>query len=398
MPRSRAGGSTLPGDTAMTNPTAATTSLPALFRAGDIGVSSEWRDISYDWPPLLTAAGVSIYSYLRDTYDHQRSLRPFILNPDGPTKTRIQQMLGYRTSWAIQGPEYLLSTVGLLHVEVGYGPSLDPERPKRTRVAYYVVGRLDHPVLDWSMLDRVLDALMPALDNAPGEHGAAERQRKAQAALRSLAQAGMLQDTDPDDLLYPYGAWPTLLPTLIDDARWIALFTQIHGVRRRCALPQARPRLGRVRAACGSSVDGGKPRDRRSSAGRTAPRATRWRFAARYRAGAVTFSSERPARRVSAYSDTSCWSDSHSFQRHGLACESPSCWSDSTAAATDRQQPHANAGNRAAAGTADLSLQRDQLINRSRRGTQDLPRSTPPQLGAARRYDSRGQHEQRAAR
>ncbi|MDQ3904838.1 MAG: hypothetical protein M3300_05175, partial [Actinomycetota bacterium] len=202
---------------------------PALFRAGDIGVSSEWRDISYDWPPVLTAAGVSIYSYLRDTYDHQRSLRPFILNPDGPTKTLIQQMLGYRTSWAIQGPEYLLSTVGLLHIEVGYGPSPDPERPKRTRVAYYVVGRLDHPVLDWSMVDRLLDALMIALAEPEIDHVPAERQRKAQAALRSLAQAGMFQNIDPEDLFYLYGAWPALLPTLVEDERWIALFAHLHG-------------------------------------------------------------------------------------------------------------------------------------------------------------------------
>ena len=377
MPRSRAGGSTLPGDTAMTNPTAATTSLPALFRAGDIGVSSEWRDISYDWPPLLTAAGVSIYSYLRDTYDHQRSLRPFILNPDGPTKTRIQQMLGYRTSWAIQGPEYLLSTVGLLHVEVGYGPSLDPERPKRTRVAYYVVGRLDHPVLDWSMLDRVLDALMPALDNAPGEHGAAERQRKAQAALRSLAQAGMLQDTDPDDLLYPYGAWPTLLPTLTDDARWIALFTQIHGVdavvryRRHARawveyVQRAAARLTEENRAIGDHLlaaqrrgphGGGSPPDtvpEPSRSPRNAPRGESRHTATQ--AVGVTHT---------ASSDT----DLHaSRQAVGVT---------RTAAATDRQQPHADAGNRAAAGTADLSLQRDQLINRSRRGMQDIPRSTP---------------------
>src|ERR687886_205625 len=52
-------------------------SLPGLFRAGDIGVSSEWRDITLDWMPLLTADGVNIYGFLRDAYDDQRSRWPF---------------------------------------------------------------------------------------------------------------------------------------------------------------------------------------------------------------------------------------------------------------------------------------------------------------------------------
>jgi hypothetical protein len=210
-------------------PTPPTDTFPALFRAGDIGVSSEWRDISYDWSHILTKDGVAIYTYLRDSYDHQRSLRPFILTPDGPTKTKLQHVLGYRTSWPMDGPEFLLQLAGLLHVEIGYGQSADPERPQRTRVAYYTVGRLDHPVLDWAMLDRVLDALMIALETLPDDPIVARQHKKAQAALRSLGQSGMLQHCDPDDLFYEYGAWPTLLPTLVADERWEALFARLHG-------------------------------------------------------------------------------------------------------------------------------------------------------------------------
>lgn len=203
--------------------------FPALFRAGDIGVSSEWRDITYDWAPVLTADGVFIYSYLRDMFDNQRMLRPFILDPDGPTKQRIQRILGRRTGWAIQGPEYLLSTVGLVHVEVQYGSSGDLDRPYHTAATYYVVGRLDHPVLDWPMLERVLNALMVALEPPSTDPSAVSRQKDAQAALRSLGQAGMLQNIDPDDLFDPDGAWPSLLPALIQDPRWIELFTRLHG-------------------------------------------------------------------------------------------------------------------------------------------------------------------------
>ena len=214
----------------MTSNYAEESALPALFRSGDIGVSSEWRDISYDWSPILTADGVFIYSYLRDTYDQQRNLRPFLLTPEGPTKKSIQNRLGLKSAYAMQGPEYLLCTVGLLHVEIGYGSSIDPERPNHTHVAYYVVGRLDHPVLNWTMLERVLDAVMLALD-APSpdkEHRAS--QKRADAALRSLGQAGLLQNCDPEDLFYPFGAWPTLLSTLIQDVRWVALFSHLHGV------------------------------------------------------------------------------------------------------------------------------------------------------------------------
>lgn len=203
--------------------------FPALFRAGDIGVSSEWRDITYDWAPILTADGVFIYSYLRDMFDNQRMLRPFILDPDGPTKQRIQRILGRRTGWAIQGPEYLLATVGLVHVEVQYSSSGDLDRPHHTATTYYVVGRLDHPVLDWTMLERVLNALMVALEPLSVDPLVASRQKDAQAALRSLGQAGMLQNIDPEDLFDPDGAWPSLLPTLIGDQRWIDLFVQLHG-------------------------------------------------------------------------------------------------------------------------------------------------------------------------
>lgn len=199
---------------------------PGLFRSGDLGVSSEWRDISYDWSPVLTATGVFVYSFLRDSYDQQRNLRPFLVQPQGPTKRSIQTKLGLKTAFALHGPEYLLATVGLLHVEVVRGALDDPERPNATNVAYYTVGRLDHPVLDWPMLDRLLDALIIALE----ENVTAEVPVKhAQAAVRALGQSGMLQDCDPEDLFYAHGAWPNLLTTLIHDARWVRLFTHLHG-------------------------------------------------------------------------------------------------------------------------------------------------------------------------
>ncbi|MBV9790343.1 MAG: hypothetical protein JOZ51_19285, partial [Chloroflexi bacterium] len=95
--------------------------------------------------------------------------------------------------------------------------------------AYYVVGRLDHPVLDWAMLERVLNALMVALEQPGTDPIAVSRQKDAQAALRSLGLAGMLQNIDPDDLFDPDGAWPSLLPALLHDPRWIELFTHLHG-------------------------------------------------------------------------------------------------------------------------------------------------------------------------
>lgn len=203
---------------------------PALFRAGDIGVAAEWRDLSYDWTPLLTPIGVSMYEQCRDTYDQQRSLFPFLLSPQGPTKQAMQRKLGLRTGFALEGPEYLLATVGLLHVEVeSYGPSADPERPNHTRVAYYAVGRLDHPTLDWPMLDRLLTAVHRAFETERAGQGEVRQQKKALAALRSLGQAGFLQLCDPEDLFYPFGAWPYLLPTLMADPRWEALFTHLHG-------------------------------------------------------------------------------------------------------------------------------------------------------------------------
>ena len=340
---------------------------PALFRAGDIGVSSEWRDISYDWPPVLTAAGVSIYSYLRDTYDHQRSLRPFILNPDGPTKTLIQQMLGYRTSWAIQGPEYLLSTVGLLHVEVGYGPSPDPERPKRTRVVYYVVGRLDHPVLDWSMVDRLLDALMIALAEPEIDHVPAERQRKAQAALRSLAQAGMFQNIDPEDLFYPYGAWPALLPTLVEDERWIALFAHLHGAdavsgyrkQARAWVEYAQrtaARLMQENRAIGDQLlaaqrrgprGGGSPNE--SLPPRSGPTTET--------PGAFSHNSATQAVRVT---------QTPSVAGMSLACRQAARVTQ-TASATSSDGSLANAVNQVYTVQPEMSLERDQLINSSSR-------------------------------
>lgn len=205
-------------------------SAPVIIRTGDLGISAEWRDLSYDWTPLLTPIGVSLYEQCRDTYDQQRALYPFLLSPQGPTKQAMQRKLGLRTGFALQGPEYLLATVGLLQVEVGhYGPSADPERPNHTRVAYYMVGRLDHPTLDWPILDRLLDALSVAITPRLPDEEQAAHQKKATAALRSLGQAGFLQRCDPEDLFYPLGAWPTLLPVLIADPRWEALFAQLHG-------------------------------------------------------------------------------------------------------------------------------------------------------------------------
>jgi hypothetical protein len=210
--------------------TSGTDVVPALFRAGDIGVSSEWRDLTYDWWPLLTADGVFTYSYLRDVFDKQRTLRPFILNPEGPPKQRIQRVLQRRTEYGVQGPEYLLETVGLLYIEVQRGPSPDPTRPKHTTVTNYVVGYLERAVLDWTMVERVLDALMIGLGLAADEQHMARRQKRALAAIRSLGLAGMLQNEDPEYLFEPDGAWVTLLPRLIQDARWETLFTSLHGV------------------------------------------------------------------------------------------------------------------------------------------------------------------------
>jgi hypothetical protein len=199
---------------------------PGLFRAGDIGVSSEWRDLTLDWTPLLTAIGVSIYTYLRDMYDQQRALFPF-LNPVGPLKQRIQQVHGKETDWALRGPEYVLAAVGLVHVETSYGPSPDPDNPQRTRVAYYSIGRLQQPALDWAMLEHVLNALLVALD--PPQAHDRDLHKKASAALQSLKHAGFLQNCPPDRLFHEFGAWPRLLPTLVMDERWGQLFTHLHG-------------------------------------------------------------------------------------------------------------------------------------------------------------------------
>ncbi|MDP9316885.1 MAG: hypothetical protein M3R24_39530 [Chloroflexota bacterium] len=354
----------------MTSNSAEVRGMPALFRAGDIGVSSEWRDISYDWPPVLTAAGVSIYSYLRDTYDHQRSLRPFILNPDGPTKTLIQQLLGYRTSWAIQGPEYLLSTVGLLHVEVGYGQSLDPERPKRTRVAYYVVGRLDHPVLDWSMLDRLLDALIIALDEPENDQVPAERQRKAKAALRSLAQAGMFQNIDPEDLFYPYGAWPGLLPTLVEDERWVTLFAHLHGVdtvstyRRQARawveyVQRTAARLMQENRAIGDQLLAAQRRGPRGG-GSPTENMTQPPGPAIESPGAFSHNPVTEAVRVT---QTASVAGESLASRQAVRVTQ-------TASATSTERSHGNAAYQAHPAQSEMSLARDQLINSSRNGAE----------------------------
>lgn len=119
------------------------------------------------------------------------------------------------------------SKEGSVHVEVGYGPNPDPDHPQRTRVAYYSIGRLTQPALDWPMLERVLDAVIIALDS-PTAHDH-ETHKQATAALHALKQAGFLQACSPDRLFNEFGAWPRLLPRLITDERWHLLFASLHG-------------------------------------------------------------------------------------------------------------------------------------------------------------------------
>lgn len=194
---------------------------PTLLRVGDIGVATEWRSLVLDWTALLTELGTDIYTYLRDDYDHQRTLWPLLV-PQGPTKRKIQVKLGRKSATSLHGPEYLLAVVGLVTLRYVRGAA-DPEHPNRTHVASYCVGKLDYPQLNWPMLSHVLDALMEALDPE------APQQRQAQHALRSLARSGLFQPCDPGDVFYDFGAWPTLLPRLIADARWETLFAHLHG-------------------------------------------------------------------------------------------------------------------------------------------------------------------------
>lgn len=196
-------------------------SVPALLRSGDIGVATEWRSLVLDWAALLTELGTDIYTYLRDDYDQQRTLWPFLV-PQGPTKRKVQTKLGRKSAVSLYGPEYLLEVVGLVAISYRRGAH-DPEHPNRTHVAYYSVGKLDYPQLDWPMLSQVFDALMDALDPA------APNQRAAQQALRALSRSGLFQPGDPADVFYDFGAWPALLPQVLTDARWEALFSYLHG-------------------------------------------------------------------------------------------------------------------------------------------------------------------------
>lgn len=195
--------------------------IPILLRTGDIGVATEWRSLVLDWAALLTELGTDIYTYLRDDYDQQRVLWPYLV-PQGPTKRKVQTKLGRKSAVSLHGPEYLLAVVGLVAITYRRGAA-DPEHPNRTHVAYYSVGKLDYPQLDWPMLSHVLDALMNTLDPA------AAQQRSAQQALRALSRSGMFQPSDPADVFYDFGAWPALLPQLIADTRWEMLFTYLHG-------------------------------------------------------------------------------------------------------------------------------------------------------------------------
>ena len=77
--------------------------IPALMRVGDIGVATEWRSLVLDWTSLLTELGTDIYTYLRDDYDHQRSLWPLLV-PQGPTKRKVQTKLGRKSAISLIGP------------------------------------------------------------------------------------------------------------------------------------------------------------------------------------------------------------------------------------------------------------------------------------------------------
>ncbi|HEX6293003.1 MAG TPA: DnaA N-terminal domain-containing protein [Herpetosiphonaceae bacterium] len=165
-----------------------------------------------------------MYAYLRDTYEQQRAMFPLLVKPEGPTKQQMQRKLGKRSAWAIQGPEYLLRVTGLADVVVDYGQSSDPAHPQRTRVAYYTIGRLDQPVLNWAMLSHVLDALVIGLDSSSGHAD----DQKAQSAIQALKQGGFLQEGEPGDLFWELGAWPHLLPALINDPRWEAIYSSLH--------------------------------------------------------------------------------------------------------------------------------------------------------------------------
>ncbi|HEX6290244.1 MAG TPA: DnaA N-terminal domain-containing protein [Herpetosiphonaceae bacterium] len=164
--------------------------------------------VTLDWTPLVGMTGVFLYAYLTDLAAHQQAQRR---TPTMPSATVLQARLGLPEPWQVVGSLYLLTAAGLL------------QRPPW--VPPHAVPAADPPprVLDWGVLDRVLTALMPALDPTHPEHAI------AQAAVRVLSQGGIVQNAEPAYRFYADGAWPDLVPRLLNDARWTRLFTQLHG-------------------------------------------------------------------------------------------------------------------------------------------------------------------------
>lgn len=122
------------------------------------------------------------------------------------TRATLPALLGLAEPWYLTGLDYLFTSAGLLQVA----------KPD-------TLIHLPQPDLDWPVVDHFLTALMPALDPDHADHAAAH------AAVRVLAQAGFLQAAEPAHLFEIDGAWPDLLPLLLDDDRWQQLFTHLHG-------------------------------------------------------------------------------------------------------------------------------------------------------------------------
>ncbi|HEX6292933.1 MAG TPA: DnaA N-terminal domain-containing protein [Herpetosiphonaceae bacterium] len=168
-----------------------------------------------DWTPLVSPTGVLLVQYLAAEAVHQRAKRPLLLPPAAPNPAMLQARLGLHEPWQIAGPLYLLTVTGLL-LRPPWVPPAGPDDARGVVPA-------EPPPLDWTVLDRVFTALLPALDPTQAEHPL------ALAAVQALRQAGLLQAADPAALFYEDGVWPDLLPHLIRDARWVRLFSELHG-------------------------------------------------------------------------------------------------------------------------------------------------------------------------
>ncbi|HEX6288226.1 MAG TPA: DnaA N-terminal domain-containing protein [Herpetosiphonaceae bacterium] len=164
--------------------------------------------MTLDWTPLVGMTGVFLYAYLTDLGAHQQAQRR---TPATPAPAVLQARLGLPEPWQVVGSLYLLTAAGLLQRPPWVPPHAAPAADPAPRV------------LDWDTLDRVLTALMPALDPTHPEHAI------GQAAVRVLSQGGILQNAEPAYRFYADGAWPDLVPRLLNDARWTRLFTQLHG-------------------------------------------------------------------------------------------------------------------------------------------------------------------------